>query len=203
MQRRQRSNRARRVASARHFFRRGNFPRPQNCRRLPLSVALQGQPQRHDAMNPLHLIWVHFSTVLLAAAAGLVAMELAMWIITRRGWAKGNMVVAIGSLVTRTRENALFFGLVLHVIAAIFFATLYLLAMIHFQLTHFPAAFLAGVCFGLIHGMVVTLALVWIVSEQHPLEEFQDAGLAVGVSHIAGHIAYGAAVGVIIGMTLK
>jgi len=127
-------------------------------------------------------------------------MEVVMWLITRRGWAQGNMVVAIGSLVTRKRENAFLTGVVLHLIAAVFFAALYLLAMRQFGLTHMPTAFLAGIGFGILHGMVVTLTLVWIVSEQHPLEEFQDAGLAVGVSHLAGHVAYGAIVGLVIGI---
>jgi hypothetical protein len=145
----------------------------------------------------------NFWVAVVAGLFGLAAMHVAMWLITRRGWARGNMVVALGSLVTRTRENAFSTGIILHLIAAVSFAMLYLLAMVHFGLTHFPAAFLAGVCFGLIHGMVVTLALVWVVSDQHPLEEFQEAGLAVGVSHIAGHIAYGAIVGVVVGMMMK
>lgn len=154
-------------------------------------------------MNFMHVVTSQFSTVLAAAVAGLIAMHLAMWLITRRGWAKGNMVVALGSLITRTRENAFFVGLLLHILVGIIFAAVYLFALTQFQLTQLPAAFIAGVCFGLIHGMVVTLMLVWVVSDQHPLEEFQDAGLAVGVSHIAGHIAYGAAVGLTIGAMLK
>lgn len=154
-------------------------------------------------MNALQVVTAHFTTVIVAALAGLVAMQIAMWLITRKGWAQGNMVVAIGSLVTRKRDHAFATGLLLHVIAAIFFASLYVLALVHFGFTHLPAAFIAGVCFGLIHGMVVTLALVWVVSDQHPLEEFQDAGLAVGVSHIAGHVAYGAIVGLVVGALLK
>jgi hypothetical protein len=141
-------------------------------------------------------------TALIAGFFGMLAMELVMWLITRRGWAQGNMIVALGSLVTKKRENAFVTGGILHVIAAFFFALLYLLAMLQFGFTHLPAAFFAGICFGLLHGMVVTLALVWVVSDQHPLEEFQDAGLAVGVSHIAGHVAYGAIVGLVIGILL-
>jgi hypothetical protein len=142
----------------------------------------------------------HFFTALAAGVAGLAAMEVVMWLITRRGWAKGNMIVALGSLVTRKRENAFFTGAICHLGAAIFFAMLYQLAMVRFGFAHMPTSFFAGIGFGVLHGMVVTLTLVWVVSEQHPLEEFQDAGLAVGVSHIAGHVAYGAVVGLVIGI---
>jgi hypothetical protein len=144
----------------------------------------------------------NFLAAVIAGLCGMVAMELVMWLITRRGWAQGNMIVALGSLLTRKRENAFFTGGILHVLAAIFFAMVYVFLMLEFGLNHFPAALMAGIAFGAAHGMVVTLALVWVVSDQHPLEEFRDAGLAVGVSHIAGHIAYGAVVGAVIGIML-
>ena len=145
----------------------------------------------------------NFVAALVAGFFGMLAMELVMWLITRRGWAQGNMIIALGSLVTRKRENAFATGGILHVVAAFFFALLYLLAMRQFGFTQLPGSLFAGICFGLLHGMVVTLALVWIISDQHPLEEFQEAGLAVGVSHIAGHVAYGAIVGLVIGIMLR
>jgi hypothetical protein len=152
-------------------------------------------------MNAVHFTPGFFATSLVAGVLGLIAMELAMWLITRKGWAQGNMIIAVGSLITRKRENAFAVGSLAHVISAIVFAGLYLFAMTKFGFTHFPAALAAGIGFGLLHGMVVTLALVWVVSDQHPLEEFQDAGLAVGVSHIAGHAAFGAVVGLVIGIS--
>jgi hypothetical protein len=151
-------------------------------------------------MNTTALTVGHLATTLAAGLLGALAMQLVMWLITRRGWARGNMLVALGSLITRRRENAGLVGAIMHAVAAFFFATLYLIVMASFGLNHLPTALFAGVFFGLLHGMVVTLALVWIVSEQHPLEEFQEAGLAVGVSHIAGHVAFGAVVGLVIGI---
>jgi len=145
----------------------------------------------------------HVPTTLLAGLLGMVAMELAMWLITRSGWAQGNMIVALGSLFTRTRQNAFGVGLVAHTVAAVFFAELYLLGMLEFGLVGWPVSLFTGIGFGLLHGMVVTLTLVWIVADHHPLEEFQEAGLAVGVSHIAGHVAYGAVVGAVIGLSLR
>jgi len=142
----------------------------------------------------------YLPVALVAGLLGMAAMELAMWLITRQGWAKGNMIVALGSLITRRRENAFFVGGLTHVIAAIVFALLYTYAITRFGLNQFPTSLVTGIGFGLLHGMVVTLALVWIIAESHPLDEFQEAGLAVGVSHIAGHVAYGAVVGTVIGL---
>jgi hypothetical protein len=143
----------------------------------------------------------YLPTALVAGLLGMAAMELVMWLICRQGWAKGNMVVALGSLITRRRENAFFVGGVTHVIAAVAFALLYTVVMARFGLVHFPGVLMAGVGFGILHGMIVTLTLVWIIADQHPLEEFQDAGFAVGVSHIAGHVVFGAVVGLVVGLS--
>lgn len=139
-------------------------------------------------------------TSLVAGMLGAIAMEVVMWAITRAGWAQGNMIVAIGSVITRSREHALRAGVMLHAISAVAFAMVYTFAMKELGLAHFPTAFFAGIGFGVIHGMIVSLMLVWIVAERHPLKEFREAGLAVGVSHFAGHVAYGAVVGLVIGL---
>ena len=67
--------------------------------------------------------------------------------------------------------------------------------------THLPLSMMLGLGIGFFHGLVVSLALVWIVSERHPLEEFNDAGLAVGLSHLLGHVVYGGVVGVVVGLS--
>jgi hypothetical protein len=38
---------------------------------------------------------------------------------------------------------------------------------------------------------VVSLLLVVIIAEHHPLERFQQAGLPVAITHIAAHLVYG------------
>ena len=150
-------------------------------------------------MSIPHLI--HFLlTSVVAGVLGAAALELAMWLICRTGWAKGNMIVAVGGILTRSRETAFRAGAVLHAVSAVVFAMIYAFAMTKMGLTQLPTAFLVGIGFGMFHGLVVSLMLVWIVAERHPLEEFQDAGLAVGLSHFAGHVAYGAVVGLVIGL---
>ena len=148
-----------------------------------------------------NLIAAFIITSLAAGILGACAMETVMWLITRDGWAKGNMIVAVGSLITRSRENAFRTGAVLHAISAFVFAMLYAFAMRELGLTHLPYSFAAGIGIGIIHGLIVSLMLTWFVAERHPLEEFQEAGLAVGVSHFAGHVAFGAVVGLVIGLS--
>ena len=63
------------------------------------------------------------------------------------------------------------------------------------------SALMLGLGVGTLHGMLVSLMLVWVVSESHPLPEFKDAGLEVGLSHFVGHVAYGAVVGLVVGLS--
>ena len=139
-------------------------------------------------------------TAIVAGLLGMVAMGLTMWLICRAGWAKGNMVVALGSMITRQRDHAWRTGALVHAASAFGFACLYEYAMLTLNLAHLPRALGVGAGFGVVHGLIVSLTLVWECAEQHPLPEFQEAGLAVGVSHFAGHIAYGAVVGLMIGL---
>jgi hypothetical protein len=152
-------------------------------------------------MISIGLMTDYLITALVAGVLGAAAMELVMWLISRANWVKGSMIVALGSLFTRSRTNAFGTGVVVHALSAIGFALLYTLLMDSFGLARFPAAFFVGIGFGVIHGIIVSLALVWVVAERHPLEEFTEAGFAVGVTHFAGHVAYGAMVGLVIALT--
>ena len=151
-------------------------------------------------MNPVLLILGFLLTSILAGILGACAMIGVMHLITQAEWAKANMLVALGSLITRSRENAHRAGIIAHLVAAVIFASLYNLAMMQFGLTHMPGALFTGAFLGVLHGIIMSLALVWVVCESHPLEEFQSASFAVGVAHLAGHVAYGAVVGLVIGI---
>ena len=136
-----------------------------------------------------------------AAVAGLLgalAMTAAMKLVARSGWARGDMIVAVGSLLTKTRENAAPVGLVMHALSAVVFAQIYAVLLIGLELSAWPSAFFAGVGFGVFHGLVVSLSLCWVVADQHPLEEFRNAGASVAFTHFVGHVVYGAVVGLVI-----
>ncbi|HTQ30770.1 MAG TPA: hypothetical protein VMI53_06130 [Opitutaceae bacterium] len=152
-------------------------------------------------MNLRTFIVAYVPTALVAGVLGVAALELVMWLITRKGWARGNMLIAIGSLVTRSRDRAFLVGALFHVGSGVFFALLYAWVMWRLGLTHLQNALAAGAGFGALQGMMVSLTLVWIVAEHHPLEEFKEAGLAIGVSHVAGHVAFGVMVGLVVGLS--
>jgi len=140
-------------------------------------------------------------TALVAGVLGGLAMEAVLWIIGRAGWAKADMIVALGSLLTKSRDNAWRVGAVLHLISAIGFAVVYTTLMFALGYTHMPASMMLGGGVGFVHGLIVSLALVWVIAEQHPLEEFNEAGLAIGLSHIVGHVVYGLVVGLTVGIS--
>ncbi len=142
----------------------------------------------------------YLATALVAGLLGGLAMELAMWLIARAGLAKGDMILALGSLLTKSRENAYRTGLYIHVTAAMGFALVYTLLLVTLGYTQLPFSLMIGLGVGALHGLIVSLMLVWMVAERHPLEEFKDADLLVGLSHFAGHVAYGGVVGFVVGL---
>lgn len=152
-------------------------------------------------MNLAMFLVNYLGTALVAGVFGGLAMEGAMWLIAKAGLARGDMILALGSLLTKSRETAVWTGRVVHATSAVGFAFLYALAMLFAGFTALPQSLMLGLGFGFGHGMVVSLVLVWVVAEQHPLEEFREADLAIGLSHLVGHLAYGALVGLVVGVS--
>jgi hypothetical protein len=146
-------------------------------------------------------IVMFLATSAVAGFLGVAALELVMWLVARGVSTRANMVVAIGSLMTRSLDNALMVGAFVHATAAIAFSMLYTLLMLAAGFTGLPEAFMIGLGFGVLHGILMSLILVWVVSDTHPVEEFRRASLAVGLSHLAGHVAYGAVVGLAVGLS--
>jgi len=140
-------------------------------------------------------------TALVAGLLGGIAMELVLWLIGRGGWAKADMIVALGSMFTKSRDSAWRVGAILHIVAAIGFAMAYTLLLHSLGFTHMPFAAAVGAGVGFLHGLIVSLGLVWVIAEQHPLKEFNEAGMAIGLSHIVGHVVYGAVVGFVVGVS--
>ena len=134
----------------------------------------------------------------LAGLLGAVAMWGAMRWIERAGPSTGGMVIALGSLVTGSRLNALRTGSYIYFISAVFFGVLYTLLMRRLEMTAWPHALFTGAGFGLFHGLVVSLGLTWIATDNHPLAEFRRATPIIFLSHFAGHIGFGTVVGTVI-----
>lgn len=143
----------------------------------------------------------YLGTALVAGVAGGLAMQLAMRLIGRGNELKGDMILALGSLITKSRDNAYRVGLIVHVTAAIGFGLVYTLLMVTLGYTEMPMSLMLGLGVGTLHGLIVSLMLVWVVADQHPLEEFKEADLLVGLSHMAGHVVYGGVIGLIVGLS--
>ncbi len=143
----------------------------------------------------------YLGTALVAGVLAGLAMEGAMWLITRASRIKGDMILALGSLITKTRDNAYRVGLIVHATAALGFGLVYTLLMVTLGYTELPLSLMLGLGVGVLHGILVSLMLVWVVADQHPLEEFKEADLLVGLSHVAGHAVYGAVIGLVVGLS--
>jgi hypothetical protein len=140
-------------------------------------------------------------TALAAGVLGGLAMEGVLWLLGAAGWAKADMIVALGSMVTKTRENAWRVGAIIHAISAIGFAVVYTMLMFTLGYTAMPISMMLGFGVGVLHGIVVSLGLVWVVAERHPLEEFNDATFAIGLGHVLAHVAFGGVVGLVVGIS--
>ena len=132
---------------------------------------------------------------LLAGALATAAMSLTMWAIHRSGASKADMIRALGSLLTKKTENALFPGIVTHFLSGLMFAFPYAILVNALSLNAWWALGLAGMVLGLFHGFIVGFLLVAFVAESHPLEAYRDVGVSVAVAHVMGHVVYGAIVG--------
>jgi hypothetical protein len=151
--------------------------------------------QEKIAMEQATLITKFLCFASLAGLLGAVAMTVVMRGISSTRWARADMIVAVGSLLTKSRDNAFLVGLFLHGISAVVFGVVYGLLLLAGGMATWPAGLFAGAGIGVFHGLVVSLSLCWLVAEQHPVEEFRHVSIAVAFAHFVGHVAYGAVVG--------
>ncbi len=152
-------------------------------------------------MDPISLILQFLIFTLLAGLIAAAAMDGAMCLISRTGFTNGTMTTALGSLFTRSMETANVVGWFIHGVSGVLFAMIYTLLFMAFGLENGLACLAAGLGIGFLHGIVVSIMLVMVVSEHHPIEHFRNAGMQVGLAHLAGHLAYGAVVGAVIGIS--
>lgn len=132
---------------------------------------------------------------IIAGFIGTSGITIFLWTIDRTGWANADMVRAVGSLFTKTYDNALRVGLAVHFTAGIIISSVYL----HFLSIlnppgYFSLVFLGGVM-GFVHGFVFSFVMV-IISEHHPVEKFRQTDFEVALAHVLGHVVYGGLIGV-------
>lgn len=152
-------------------------------------------------MKDISIVLEFLLFTIVAGVVGTGGMTFVMYLINKMGLTNAKMVIAIGSIITKTRENAIRVGLIVHFTAGIFFAILYTVFFSVYGLEGLLKFVGVGFGFGFIHGFVMSFILVIAVAEHHPLEEFRDAGFAVALAHVVGHMVYGTLVGLVIGLS--
>lgn len=141
--------------------------------------------------------------IIMSLISGLIAttgMTLLLNAITKSDIANADMVRAVGSLFTKSPDNAFRTGMIMHFSVGIIFGFLYTFAIQAFEVQGFLSNVGSGLLIGFIHGAVVSFLLVAAVAEHHPLPEFQKAGFSVAVAHWAAHLFYGLLVGIVSGL---
>jgi hypothetical protein len=136
-----------------------------------------------------------------AGVVGTGGMTGILALIDRQGLANTRMEVAIGSIVTKSRTNATGVGLAIHFAAGICFAMLYTALFVVTGIHGIVNTTGIGLIAGFVHGFAMSFILVVLVAEHHPLPEFREAGFAVAVVHVVGHVIYGALVGLVFALT--
>lgn len=143
----------------------------------------------------------YIQIAILGGILGTGGMTLTLYAFHSFGFANGDMVRAVGSLITKSYENSLAPGLIIHIAIGILFSILYGITIDLFDANTIQKAITYGISIGLFQGAVVALLLV-VAAEHHPLERFQEATIKVAGLHWGAHIVYGAIVGLIVGTTV-
>ncbi len=138
-------------------------------------------------------------TALIAGLVATAGMTTLLWMIDRFKWANANMVRALGSALTRSVEASLFPGLIIQFTSGIIFALIYLYALQVLQLSTVLSLVIGGGIIGFAHGFAFSFIML-ILSEHHPVEQFQKAGFQVAISHFLAHVVYGMLIGLVAGL---
>jgi hypothetical protein len=135
--------------------------------------------------------------VMLIGVLATFMMTFFLWSITAKKIINVDMVRAIGSFITRTERNSLLPGVIAHISAGIGFAFCYVFLFSIFPVSInslFLSSMIGGLV-GIVHGVVVSMMLVFAVAEHHPIERYRQAGFAVAVCHLIAHVIYGVSIG--------
>lgn len=140
-------------------------------------------------------------TLFLTVVAGVLsslAMASFMYSVHLFGLANGDMIRALGSYAKKRYEGSFFPGLLIYLVGGIIFAALYIFVWRYFGVTDPTTIVATGALLGLAHGFVVSFALIILVAEHHPMEKFRRVGFGVALTHIAGHVVFGAVLGFLV-----
>ncbi len=136
-----------------------------------------------------------------AGLLGSGGMTLFLNLVTKLEITNAKMILAVGSLITKSTKNAMLVGWIIHLVSGIIFGIFYTFVITRLAPAIIGVIIGAGILLGFLHGLIASIGLVAVIAEQHPLKEFQDAGLDVALAHAVGHIIFGLIVGLVIVIT--
>ena len=131
---------------------------------------------------------------LLAGFLGTAIMTLLLMTPHWLGLPRVDLIRAVGSYITGSRETAFWPGMGLNFIIGILCGYAYYWA---FRFTGIPLTPLFGALAGVAHGVLAMLTAVIAILEHHPDKRYQQRGPMTAFSQLLGHIVYGAVVGLV------
>jgi hypothetical protein len=82
-----------------------------------------------------------------------------------------------------------------HLVSGFFFGVIYLILFDLTQLNSISSLILLGLGIGLIHGLVASYGLMFVISVRHPIEKYRTVTIETGLLHMIGHVLFGLTVG--------
>lgn len=111
-----------------------------------------------------------------------------------------DMIKALGSFYSGKLEGSERLGTLIHLASGLIFGLIYGLTLLAIGMVHLPQSLFLGLGFGFLHGLIVCYALMIFMGERHPLEQYRNVTLQVGVIHLLGHLLFGFLVGFFCGV---
>ena len=124
-------------------------------------------------------------------AAGVMAVFLVA--IETLGWAKSDMFWTLGKIFSNDKKKAKAIGLLIHATAGVGFAVGYVLLWSVYSPLDYHTFISAGILTGSIHGAMVAVSLIIMVSGR-------NKGWNVAMTQVAAHTLFGLVLGTIVGM---
>lgn len=140
--------------------------------------------------------------IIMPIIAGFIAtigITAVLWVIDKSGWTNADMVRAIGSFFTKSYDNALRIGLLIHFVSGMAIAAIYLHILSISGSPDLESVILMGGVIGLGQGFIVGYGIVKF-ADIHPVAAFQNADYQVAIAHIVGHVVYGLLIGLLFGI---
>lgn len=133
--------------------------------------------------------------VILSGFLATLAMTFVMYFVHWSKLANGDMIRAIGSFFTDNTRKAFLIGLVLHFSVGIIIAFIYAKLFQIFDFKTELGYLTSGSLMGLAHGFIVSIIMVIMVAEHHPMERYRRVGFPVALLHLLAHVVYGVTLG--------